>query len=179
MLRVVIRPGRLLILSDNLALVFALCKGRSIFHVAFSRKNRSWSEELWGHSQRDGTIRPLLERSLRFVKERAFLWLKHRRCPGCVFERLLCPRSSASPWFTASCCRDGSLVVIQPFWVQKTSEEPSSYVSVHPRFAAIVHASVRASGIEKEGYCPTACTTSPMLVGRSFRNWSVHQDRNQ
>ena len=44
---------------------------------------------------------------------------------GCVLGRLLCPRSSASPWFTASCCRDGSLAVIQPLWVQKTSEVPS------------------------------------------------------
>ena len=50
--------------------------------------------------------------------------------PGCVLGRLLCPRSSASPWFTASCCRDGSLAVIQPLWVQKTSEVPSMFHGV-------------------------------------------------
>ena len=45
-------------------------------------------------------------------------------------------------------------------------------------FAADAHASVRASDIEKEGLCPTANATSPMLVGRdlSFRNWSIYQD---
>ena len=39
---------------------------------------------------------------------------RNRRCPGRVLEQLLCPKSSASPWFAASCCRDGSLAVIQP-----------------------------------------------------------------
>ena len=50
----------------------------------------------------------------------------------------------------------------------------------NPHFAGNVHASVRASGIENEGSCPTACATSPVLVcrGRSFRNWSMHQDRS-
>ena len=40
-------------------------------------------------------------------------------------------------------------------------------------------ASVRASGAEKERSCPTVCATSPIMVGRhrSFRNWSVYQDR--
>ena len=34
-------------------------------------------------------------------------------------------------------------------------------------------------GIEKEGSCPTAGAASSLLVGRdrSFRNWSVYQDR--
>ena len=50
---------------------------------------------------------------------------RRRRCPGYVFERLLCPGSSASPWFAASCCRDGLLAVIQPLWLQKTSKFPS------------------------------------------------------
>ena len=36
------------------------------------------------------------------------------RCPSRVSERLHCPGSSTSPWFTASCCRDGSLAIIQP-----------------------------------------------------------------
>ena len=37
------------------------------------------------------------------------------------------------------------------------------------------------TGIEREGYCPTACATSPVLVGRdrNFRNWSDYQGRNQ
>ena len=48
---------------------------------------------------------------------------------------------------------------------------------VHPHIAEDLHASVRASGIEKKRSCPTACATSPMLVDRdrSFRNWSVYQ----
>ena len=41
-------------------------------------------------------------------------------------------------------------------------------------FADNVHAFVRASDMKKEGSCPTACATSPMLVGRdlSIRKWS-------
>ena len=38
--------------------------------------------------------------------------------PSCVFERLPYPRNSTSPWFTASCCSDGSLTVVQPLWFQ-------------------------------------------------------------
>ena len=59
--------------------------------------------------------------------------------------------------------------------------QSSSHGSVHPHFAGNVHSSVRVSGIEIEGSCPTACATSPMSVGRdrSFRDWSVHQDRSQ
>ena len=49
---------------------------------------------------------------------------RNRRCLGCAFKRLLCTWISASPWFTASCCRDGSLAVMQPLWVQKTSAVP-------------------------------------------------------
>ena len=40
--------------------------------------------------------------------------------------------------------------------------QSSSYGSVHQHFAGNVHASVRASGIDKEGSCQTACATSPM-----------------
>ena len=47
---------------------------------------------------------------------------RNRWSPGCVFERLLCPGIPASPWFTASCCRDGSLAVILLLWDQKTPE---------------------------------------------------------
>ena len=42
--------------------------------------------------------------------------------------------------------------------------QSSSYGSVHPHFAGNLHASVRASGIEKERSCLTACATSPVLV---------------
>ena len=35
---------------------------------------------------------------------------------------MLCPASSASPWISASCCRDGSLAVIQPLWVRQAAE---------------------------------------------------------
>ena len=55
----------------------------------------------------------------------------------------------------------------------------SPHGSVHSHLAGDVHASVRASGIEKKGSCPTTGAKSAMLVGRdrSFRNWSVYQDR--
>ena len=58
-------------------------------------------------------------------------------------------------------------------------QSTSPYGSVHPHLAVDVHSPVRVSGIEKEGYCPTAGATSPILVGRdrSFRNWSVYPDR--
>ena len=138
---------------------------------------------------------------------------RNRRCPGRVFQRLLCPGSSPSQWFTASCCSDGSLAVLQPLRLQKTSAVPSMVEgaatthtgahptsnagtslgrhcstthfyqsspcgSVHAHFAGDVHACIRAPGTEKEG-CPTAGAISPMLVcrDRSFRNWSVYQDR--
>ena len=44
--------------------------------------------------------------------------------------------------------------------------------SVRPHLAGVVHASVRALGVEKEGYCSSACATSPTVVGRdrTFRN---------
>ena len=128
---------------------------------------------------------------------------------------MFCPGNSASPWFTASFRRDGSLAVIQPLLLQQTSElssllervvtahagayptsnagtsperhcvtthpsRTSPYDTVHPRFAYDVHAPVRVSGIEEEASCPTASATSPLLVGRnrSFRNWSVYQDKS-
>ena len=63
---------------------------------------------------------------------------------------------------------------------QLTLPQSASHGSVHSHLAGDVRASVRASGVEKEGSCATSCDTAPMLVGcdRSFRNWSVHQDRN-
>ena len=55
----------------------------------------------------------------------------------------------------------------------------SPYGSVHPHLARDAHSPVRASGVENDGSCPTACDTAPMLGGgvRSFRNWSVHQEK--
>ena len=126
---------------------------------------------------------------------------RNQRSPGCVVERFLCPLSSASPWFTASCCRNGSLAVIQPLWTRKLPRchrclkgfrqftpartrramPASVWEGIatqlahlnHPQMAAFIlillvklHASVRASGIEKERSCPTACATSPVLVDR-------------
>ena len=59
--------------------------------------------------------------------------------------------------------------------------QSSSCGSVHPHFAGNVHASVRASGMEKESSCPTADATFSLLVGGdcSIRHWSVYQNRNQ
>ena len=124
-------------------------------------------------------IKPLLEDSSKFGKERGPSGRRRRsrRCHSCVLGRLLCPRSSPSPWFTACCCSDGSLAVMQPLWVQQTAEESFSRGSVQPHFAGDVHASVRASDIEEKGSCSTACATSPMLVGRDrrFRNWGIYR----
>ena len=39
---------------------------------------------------------------------------RNRRCPCRAFEKLLCPGKSASPWFAASWCRDGSLADLGP-----------------------------------------------------------------
>ena len=52
--------------------------------------------------------------------------------------------------------------------------------SVHSHPAGDLHAAVRASSIEKERSCLTACATSPVLVDRDrgFRNWSVYQNWN-
>ena len=102
------------------------------------------------------------------------------RCPSCVFERLLSLGISTSRWFTASCCRDGSLAVIQPPWVQATAEESSSCGSVRPLACEQRTYAIKIAGKEKEGSCPIACATSPMLVGRdhSVRNDSIYQDRS-
>ena len=56
---------------------------------------------------------------------------RNPRCPGRIFKKMLCPGNSVSPWFAASCCRDGSLAVIWPIWIQEASEESSSCGSVH------------------------------------------------
>ena len=69
---------------------------------------------------------------------------------------------------------------IQPLWVQPTAKESFSCGSNRPHFAGNVRASVRVSDIEKEGSCPTACATPPMLIDRdrSFRNWSIYENRS-
>ena len=99
---------------------------------------------------------------------------RNRRNFGRLLETLLCLANSASPWFAASCCSDGSLAVIQPLWLKKTSEFSSllekgatadagafptrqcphhsgkallrPYGSVHSHLAGDVYASVRVSG---------------------------------
>ena len=135
------------------------------------RKNRSGRQELTRSAIESSNH---LGNFLKFVQKRTLPLVEDVDIDvfdSCVCQRLLRSGSSASPWFTASRCRDGSLAVIQPLRVQQTAEESSSYGRVHPHFAGNVHASVRVSGIEKERSCPTACATSPMLVGRdrSFR----------
>ena len=94
---------------------------------------------------------------------------RNRRCPGRVIEKLLCPGNSASPWFAASCCRDGSLAVIQPIWVHKTSEVSSTCGNVRRLLAGDVHSPVQAFCVEKEGSCHPAPATAPMLVGRDHK----------
>ena len=79
------------------------------------------------------------------------LWSKKSKStvPWLRTQQVALPREfHTSPWFAASCCSDGTLAFIQPIRVQKTSEESSSYGSVHPHLAGDVHASVRASGVE-------------------------------
>ena len=100
-----------------------------------------------------------------------------------VLQHLLCPGNSASPWFAASCCRDGSLAVILPIWAGRASvgrnSQSSPYGSVRPRLACDAHASVRALGVEKEGPCSSTCAATPMAVGRGhcFRNLCAYQGR--
>ena len=52
---------------------------------------------------------------------------RSQRCPSRVAERLLCLGTSTSPRFTASCCRDGSLAVIQPL---RSSKLPRNHPHV-------------------------------------------------
>ena len=89
-----------------------------------------------------------------------------QRCPDCVSERLVCPGISTSPWFTASCCRDGSLAVTQPLWVRPTAEESTSCGGAHPVSAGNAHTLIKIAANEKERSCPVACASSPMLLSR-------------
>ena len=104
---------------------------------------------------------------LKFVIKRVLPLVENATIDGALVahsKTLLRPGNSASPWFAASCCRDGSLAVIQPIWVQKTFEESSPYGNVHVCLVGDVHSPVRASGFEREGFRPTACAIAPMLV---------------
>ena len=87
------------------------------------------------------------------------------RCPNCVSERLFCLRISTSPWCTASCCRDGSLAVIQPLWVQPTAEELSFCGRARPHFAINVRARNSCWNLKKPSLVPLL----PCLFGRGRR----------
>ena len=99
---------------------------------------------------------------------------------------MLCPGSSVSPRFTASCCLDGSLAVIQPLWVQKTSEIPSMSEGVAIARTCAHSTSNTCTRLGRHckttrpSQSPSHGATSPVLVDRdrSFRNWSVYQNWN-
>ena len=100
-------------------------------------------------------------------------WKRQRQgYPDYVSERLLCLGFPASPWFTAS-CRDGSLAVIQPLWIQSTAGKSSALSS------SDAHGPNKIAGKNKEGSCSVVCASSPMLVSRdhNFRSESVYQTR--
>ena len=84
---------------------------------------------------------------------------QNRRYFGRVFQRLLCSGNSASYWFTALCCSDGSLAVIQPLWRQPIAEGSSSRGNVRPS---------ELLALRKKNFVPIARATSPMHVGRSW-----------
>ena len=124
---------------------------------------------------------------------------QNRWCPGHVFQRLLPSGSSASRCFTPSCSSDGSLAVIQPLWVQKTSEVPSMFQGVatahtcahsastalHQSWKALPHISSfilillvtylrlpEPLALKEKGLVVLTRATSPIVVGRdrNFRN---------
>ena len=66
-------------------------------------------------------------------------------------------------------------VVVIDCWLSFNHFRSSKLPKSHPHVA--VHASVRASGIEKERSCPTAGATSPVLVDRDRRRWSIYQKK--
>ena len=99
---------------------------------------------------------------------------RNRRCPGRVPKKCF-----AQGWFAASCCRDGSLVVIQLLWVQKTfGDHPHVAVFILILLVTYVRPSELLASRNKV-FAPSPCGTSPVLVGwnRNFRNWNVHQNR--
>ena len=80
-----------------------------------------------------------------------------------VFERLLCPGSSASPWFTASCCRDGSLAVTQPIRVQESSQVPSMFEGVAVSHTCVFPTSSASTGSRRN--VSTACLSQSSPYG--------------
>ena len=75
-------------------------------------------------------------------------------------------------------------IIATPVWEGRTTHLTllkRFHMAVHLHLAGDIHSPIRASGFEKDGSCPTACDTAPMLFGcdRSSRNWSVHQDKSQ
>ena len=91
---------------------------------------------------------------------------RNPRCPGYVLKKLLCPRNFALPWFTASCCSDGSLAIIQSLWLQKTSEISSLLVMV-----AAAHASACPTGNANSNLGKRYVTTHP---SQTSPNSNVH-----
>ena len=57
-------------------------------------------------------------------------------------------KSSASPWFAASCCCDGSLSVTQTLWVQETSEVPPMSEGVAATHTCARHRAMPAPVLE-------------------------------
>ena len=86
----------------------------------------------------------------------------------CLKKRMATAHAGAYPSSAACTCLGRHCITTHPF-------QSASHGSFHSHLFGDLHASVRASGIE----CPTAGAISPLLVvrDRSFRNWSVHQDR--
>ena len=68
-------------------------------------------------------ITPLLGTFLKYGKERALHLVEDVENAGALVDSR--NGFSASPWFTGCCCSDGSLAVIQPLWLQETSEDSS------------------------------------------------------
>ena len=259
-------PGRLLILSDHLALVLALCKGRSktftllsvlrrIFASGFRegfvsslrwmpselnysdkpRVSRSWQAKLreskasplaerrtggdqrrkratagaevrtggfwtttppFAHADRPSNVakwivgrvtlgakscekpRGAMEMSncawdvpQRCMRVPAPYWLKTSKS-GCLLKRLLCQGDSTLSCFAASCCRDGSLAVIQPLWVQEASRFPpmservaTTYTCAHPTSNADTSLRRNLSTVHLSQSSPSASFHLPLAFG--------------
>ena len=77
------------------------------------------------------------------------------------------------------CCRDGSLAVIQPLWVQKRAEELPSFDSVPPHFAHDVFAPVGVAGIDKKDHplmFDRETTETEVFTKSRVRNGSIPTD---
>ena len=76
----------------------------------------------WFLDDDTAAIKPLLGRSSNLERSTRSIWSKTSKFDSVLV--ILNDWSSASPWLTAFCWSGGSLAVIQPLWVQKTSEVP-------------------------------------------------------